>query len=716
MALSAAFSISGVFPGESRAEGLSGYLEYTYANNDTNSVGAGGQSSRTHSDSLSQLYNITLDKRLYPNLKFLASGLFRRTDDTTEFNGVENETTSTTLRPYIGLNLRTPLYQADASYSRNEERAKSSGASSLTTVRESILTTLLWRPDRLPDFKFQFSRDHLYDKNRSSVDTVSDQFMLTSNYRPVEALSLNYQGTIRNTELRLSGTSTKAVTHNGRVNYDNAWWRRRITLTLDYNLRYQGIDTDTTGAGEVGLQVFPFSGLSALSDTPENVPLVSNQALVDGNIAAGTGINLGLPPPGADTRLRNMGLDFLVTTEINTLYVLVDRDVAQVADTFSWRIYTSSDNQNWELRQTVVPAIYSPTFNRFEIRFSNVNSRYVKVVTSPLTPAIPFASSFPEILVTEFQSELRRPASVVSGKQTSTFQTGSAAFRALLLESLSLTYELTYYFTKKDSGDLNYSVSNGLSFFRQFNKVFSGRGRVAFEHGEDQASNREALLFTASIMSVPIQTLFQSLTFSGKEETNSGKRNSEASILLYNIAKLYDGIDANLSGGINFREDETGRKIRSSQVNAGATLVPNRKVTFTLLYNGNETVASGGDLPGNTTTYNRAGEADLSITPVQTVYLFSSYRIEKSSTSPSRNILNYSLNWSPFPDGTLHLTFFYNETVRSDDTKERSIVPSLRWYFIPRSYLDLSYQNLKSEAPAQTTSSNVYSGTVRISF
>jgi hypothetical protein len=139
--------------------------------------------------------------------------------------------------------------------------------------------------------------------------------------------------------------------------------------------------------------------------------------MVDGNVAAGTGINLGLPLPGGDARFRNMGLDFLVATGINTLFVLVDRDVSQVADTFSWRIYTSSDNQNWELRQTVAPAFYSPTFNRFEIRFANVTARFVKVVTSPLTPAIPFATSFRDILVTELQSEPVGPHRKLQGNR-----------------------------------------------------------------------------------------------------------------------------------------------------------------------------------------------------------------------------------------------------------------------------------------------------------
>jgi hypothetical protein len=705
---------SAIFSTDSRAEGLSGYLEFEYSRADTELRNSGGQSVDTSSDSIAQLYSLSFDKKLYPNMGVLASGLFQKRDIASDVDGMKSDTTTTTLRPYVQLNLRNPLYFAEAAYSRNEEKRENTGISPVTTVRESYISTLYWRPDRLPDLRLQYSRDRLYDKERSGLDTVTDLFQATSNYRPTGALSLYYHGTLQNTDLRLSGTTTKELNNNGRVSYSNNWWRRRITFGLDYNISNQVLETETTGSGEVGLRVFPFAGLSATSGTPENVtPLVPNPALIDGDLAAGTGINLG---PAGDTLSRNMGLDFILATEINTLYVWVNLNVEQIADAFSWRIYTSDDNQNWVLRQTVSPAIYSPTFNRFEIRFSNVNARFVKVATSPLSPAVPFATGFPTILVTELQAEIRRPASEVAGKLTTTSQNGTMDFRAVLLEPVNLTYEFTYIVTKRDPGDLRYTVSNGLSFYRQLNKVFSGRGRVAFEIGEEQAGYREAVLYTASVTAVPFQTLFHSLTLSGREETAAGGKDSSMSILLYNIAKLYEGIDANLGGGISFQEDPTGRKNRNTQVSGGATFVPNRKVNLTLLYNGTTTVTSGGGLAGETTDSTRAGEADLTFTPVQTVYLFGSYRIEASTSAPRRNILNYSLNWSPFPDGALHLTFYYNETIRSDDSKERSIVPNLRWYFTRRSYLNLSYQNLKSETPALTTTSNVYSGTVRIPF
>jgi hypothetical protein len=605
----------------------------------------------------------------------------------------------------VSLNLRTPLYFAEAAYGRNEEKVKTSGSPSLTTVRDAIISTLYWRPDRFPDLKIQFSRDHLYDKERLNVDTVTDLYRVTSNYRPVEPLSLYYQGTFRNTELRLSDTTLEETVHNGRVNYSNNWWRRRITFGADYNITRDELETSTTGAGEVGLRVFPFAGLSASSDNPGNVVLALNPALIDDIPEVGAGVNLG-SETGGDASLRNVGMEFFEKTEINTLYILVDRDVAQVADAFSWRIYTSDDDprdgvQIWVPGQTVSPAIYSPTFNRFEIRFAKVTARYVKVVTAPLSPTVPFSSSYSTVFVTEIQAEIRRPASevaeIVVDLQTETDF-------AILEQST----DLRVHFSRKGTWGPFYGFQRicfpAAQGFPEWKVAFrtektSATARLVFFGIGDGGSSRPCPNPSPSV-----------------ERRIRRREKGHQHFIIYNIANLYEGIDANLSGGINIQKLDSGQENETTQFNAGASFVPNRKVNLTLLFDETRTVTSGGDLIGEITTYTRAGEADLSITPVQSVHLFGSYRIEESTESANRNILNYSLSWSPFPDGTLHLNFNYNETIRTDDTKERSIVPNLRWYVTPRSYLNLSYQRLKAETPALTTESDIYSGTVRVSF
>jgi len=717
-AIAALFAASMIFPGRSAAEGLSGYLEFDYSRIDSNLKDATGQSVQTKSDTFIQLYSLTLEKQVYPNLNFLASGVFQQNASSFDIEGLKNDTTTTTLRPYIDLNLKTPLYYGDVSYSRNEEQIKTSGFSPPATIREAYLATLYWKPDRFPDLRLTYARENLYDKDKSNLDITTDLYVLTTRYQPVDPLVLYYRGALRDIEDRVNGTTANETFNNARVTYANQWWQQRVSLGVDYNYTRNDIDTSTSGKGEVNFPVFPFAGLSALSDTPEDVALAPNPALIDGIFAAGAGINLGLPPPGGDARLRNVGLDFATDKQVNTLFVWVDRDVSQVAGSFSWRIYTSADNLKWVLRQTVAPAIYSPTFNRFEIRFADVTARYVKVVTAPLSPAVPFASNYPIILVTELQAEIRRPASEVSGKFSTEQQIGNLDFRLVLLQVPTLTYELTYFGVKNDPGILTYTLSNGLSITHQFNQVFSGRARVSVETGEEKLGRREAILYTASVTAVPFPTFYNSLVFSGQDQKIAGAQTTQNGVFLYNITKLYDGIDMNLGGGISFQEDERGKKVESTQLNGGATFVPNQKVTLNLLYNGSTTTTSGGDLAEERKDHTRAGEANLSVYPLQTLYLFGSFRVEKTTTGPSRNILNFSGNWSPFPDGALHLNFFYNENVETNGVDSRTITPSLRWYFTQSksSYLDLSYQNLKTESAALTTFSRIYSGTVRISF
>lgn len=713
--------VSAFLAGRSDAEGLSGYLEYNYTSSDSESADATGRSTRLQSNTFLQRYSVTLDKKFFPNLGLLAGGFFEKRDTDTDIDGAKDDSSTTTLRPYVNVNLRTPLYSAEVEWRRNEEKQKGTGQSSNTTVRETFTSTLYWKPDGFPDAKFQASRNNSFDKDRRTLDTTEDRFEFTTQYWPVKSLYLRYQGWIDAKEDRLNDTTVDEVTHNGKIIYADSWWRKRVSVSSDYSFVRDETKT-SSGGGEVSFQVIALAALSAISDTPETGTLDATPPLIDGNLTAGTGINLGLPAPGGDARPRNLGLDFGTETEVNSFLVYVDRDVTQVADSFSWRVYTSTDNLNWVFAQTVSPAVFSAFFLRFEIRFANVKARYVKVVVSPLSPATPFATSFPTISVTELQAELRKPAAAVTGRQTATTHIYNLDIRTRILESPSLVYELSYFLVKKDPSATPaiFTISNGLSFQHRFSTVFSGRARVAREDGQEKDGSRVAYLYTAAVTAVPLETLLHTLVYSGKNETVAGNMTSSNSLFLYNNAKLYEGIDVSLGGGFSSTEEESGRMTDSTQVNASATLVPNTVVTINLVYNDTSTKTKGGNVAGETTDSLRAWESDLGITPVRTVYLFGSYRLEdrtQKGVSDRRNIKNYTVNWSPFPDGTLHLNLYYNETLRSeDDSRERSFVPSLRWNITPRSYLDLSYQKLRTESRIQTTDNRVVSGTVRIAF
>jgi hypothetical protein len=720
--LLALIAATGVLARRSAAEGLSGYLELNYSNTETKSTDASGQSLESKTDSLTQRYSINLDKGIYQNLNFLAGGFFERQDSALKAETNEVDSTKTSIRPFATLRLRTPLYGAEAGYFRDEEKLKASGLSTAPTIRETYSTSAYWRPDGFPDVKVEYFRANSFDRDRRIQDTTEDRYGVTTNYRPVSPLDLRYQGFFDERADHLTGATVDDTSHNMRVVYSDAWWKRRISVDSDYNLVRNETDTHATGAGEVNFQLFPFAGLSGITDTPETIALDPNLLLIDGNLAAGTGINLGLPPLGGDARPRNLGLDFGAVTEVNALLVTVDRDVTQVAGAFSWRIYTSSDNLNWALRQTVSPAVFSSLFPRFEIRFANVTARYVKLVVAPLSPAVPFASGFPTVLVTELQAELRRPATEVEGKLTRTAHRYLLNIRTRILETPSLAHEFSYFLRKMDPSPFpaEYTVSNGLAFQHQFTKVFSGRARVSREDGQERAGSRSAYLYSASIAAVPLETLSHTLVYSGADETLAGNTTVSNSVFLVNNAKLYEGVDLSLAGGATFTKSGTGQKTDQTQVNGSATLVPNKVVTLNLVYTGSTSTSKGGELPGEKETSNRSWEANVTVTPLPTLYLYGSHRVDRRSAGGVRDMnttRNYVFNFSPFPYGTLHLNVSYNETVRlEDDSRQRILSPSLRWNMTPGSYLDFTYLKVENNSPVLSDETRTLSGTVRMNF
>lgn len=703
--------------GKAIAEGISGSVELTYSNARTRFEDSAGLSTSTETGSFLQRYNLTLDKRLYPNLSLLAGGLFDRRATTLKTGETEIDSTATRIRPFASLTLRSPLYLAEAAYSRSEDELEVSGAPSATTVRETYSSTLHWRPDGFPDLKLQFFRTNTFDRDRVVQDSTDDQYQLTSEYRPVSSLFLRYQATLRRNEDRVQDLTIDEIGHDGRIAYADWWWRRRVSVSSDY--RYTRAETEiaTGGAGEVRFALAPLTGLSAIDDTPESGALDPNPALIDGDLATGTGIDLGLPPPGGDPRPRNMGLQFAVDTQVNTLLVWVDRELpAGIGNAFSWTIYTSADGENWELRQTVAPADFGPFQNRFEVRFADLVVRFIKVVVSPLSAGVPFASDFPTIAVTELQAVLRRPAAEVAGRQARDTHLYNLGVRTRILQAPSLHYELTYSLAKAAPAPRRDTLSNGLAFSHQFTRVFSGTARVAREDGREAEGTRTAYLYNAAATAVPLPTLRHSLVFSGRRETVAGGTTDTKSVSLFNNAKLYEGVDVNLGAGKSFVSAETGEETDGTLINAGVTLVPHATLTLNLIYTDTRTERSGGERPPSTDT-TRAAEANASFHPVPTIFLFGSYRIEQRTGEDRRSTVNYSATWSPFPDGTLHLNFFFNETLRSeDDARERTITPSLRWNITRRATLDVAYQKLTSDAVSQKSDSEVVSGTFRISF
>jgi hypothetical protein len=713
--------------GQGLISGVSGYLEFDYSFLSTKTKDATGTVTKTVTNTYDPRFSLNIDTVIFPKLRLTAGGTFEDDISNSKSNGTRTNTTTADIRPFFNLTLSDPLYTAGIGYFRREEAVTTSGSPGVTTVDEDYNAILGWRPVGFPSIDFRFDRTNLFDTEHVVQNTTTDLYTLSSRYA-YKGLDIGYTGSYTDTEDKLNHFETTDMLQTGRITYNNSFFDRRVSLNSNYNITYDVTKTQATGGtvgGTISSPLFPFAGLFLITDMPTTGALSPDPALIDGNLTVSAGINIGLPAAPVPPPLpRNIGLDLLNATEVNELYVWVDINLsssATIANSFSWDIYTSSDNLTWTFSTTVPSAPFGPFQNRFDINFSNVTTRYIKVVVKPLSPTVSGASAFPNINVTELQAFLKQPASQVvtgpSAKTTTIAQILNTDVRARILNIPTLYYDASFFFDRTDpSGIQTYTLSNGLSVNHRFSDIFSGNARVAIENGEQENQSRIAYLYNASIIATPLSTLRDTLVFSGQTATIGGKPNDNDSVFLNNTATLYKGIDINLNGGLNFTTAETGAKSTNTILLFGVTIVPHRTMNLSLDFFDSTTDQSGGGLPASS-TYIRRGDFSISYTPFDTLHLFASEQIIAQHGQKLQINQNYALNWSPFPDGALQFNIVYNEIHNSvDNSVNRAFTPGVRWYITTRSYLDLSYQRIKSSSTSLTSDSNGVFATLRIPY
>ena len=718
--------LPGTAMGQGLINGVSGYLEFDYSFLSTKTKDATGAVTKTVTNTYDPRFSLNIDTLIFPNLRLNAGGYFEDDISNSKSNGTRTNTTTTDIRPFFNLTLSDPLYTAGIGYIRRQEAVTTSGSPGVTTVDEDYNAILGWRPDGFPSINLQLDRTNIFDTKHVVENTTTDLMTLSSKYA-YQGLDITYIGTYTDTEDKLNHFETTDLFQNGRITYTNSFFDRRVSLNSTYNIIYDITKTQATGAtvgGTVSSPLFPFAGLFLITDMPTTGALSPDPALIDGNLTVSAGINIGLAGSGPPPIPRNVGLDLLNATEVNEFYVWVDIDLSSapaIANSFSWDIYTSLDNLNWTFSTTVPFAPFGPFQNRFDINFPNVTTRYIKLVVKPLSAIVPGASAFPNINVTELQAFLKQPASQVvtgpSAKQTTITQISNTDVRARILNIPALYYDASFFFNRSDpSGVETYTLSNGLDVNHRFSDIFSGNARVAIENGTQENQSMIAYLYNASIIATPLRTLRDTLVFSGQNERIGGKPDDNTSLFLNNTATLYKGIDLNLNGGINFSTAETGVKSTNTLFLVGVAIVPYRTMNLSLDFVNNATDQSGGGIPASS-TYQRREDVSISYTPFNTLHLFASVQILAQNGQKLQINQNYALNWSPFPDGALQFNITYNETHNSlQNTEDRTFIPSVRWYITTRSYLDLSYQLIKSSSKSQTSNSDGVFATLRIPF
>ena len=664
--------------------------------------------------------HFTFTRRAWPRLAFWMGGTFDDTDTSSTVGALDSDVGIRRLRPFFGLRRHGPRQTGQILWTRDETRADAGPGASLTTIRDGWLAASTWRPVHLPLTRLSITRTEDRDEARARRNVVTTFADLSMTKTWSERLQASYRGTWNESDDRLARATGRTFAHRGDVRYEDTWLADRVWFRSEYAVTRRETRFEAAGSGEVAVPVFPLAGLVGRDDTPLEGRLAPAPALVDDDLSVSAGIDLGLPAPGEDDRPWSLGLDMGERVAVNNLFVVVDRTIepTELALAFTWQLFRSDDGSAWIPVQTVTDVVWDDFLRRFELRFRDVVSRYLKLVVEPLGPEIPFADRLPDLLVTELDPFRRVPVPDASIDDRRTVQTLAVDSRARLLAARDLFFEANYYLTDPSRGDLRYRLSNGLSWLHPLAPGWSISTRAALETTRDERGDNRAVVYAANLSASPVPRLHYTLSLSGRqEEVQEDTGGDEIGVYLFGSAGLYEGVDVTFGVGRAYLTDFAGRTVQSTQVNAGATIAPRQDLTLGVAYVDSTSERIARVDQGAFDFFTRAAEVNVAYTPYPSTYLYGSHRLEWRVDSDRDDVTTLVVSWAPFPGGSLRLGLNYNETRRTlFGRRETAFGPTVRWAINPRSFLELGYRRLEDEADTGLADDEILTGTLRWGF
>jgi hypothetical protein len=706
-----------LWPSNARADGVrfNSDLRYTKADTKTK-FKTTGESFDTNYYQFDQTYNLNVSKRFFPYLNFETGAVYEFNQLTADTEGNKTKIDEEILRPYVELNLDNPLYNAGVAVRTRKREEKITDLPKTKADRDEITGSIGMTPGELfPVWNLRYTHVHTYD-DPETIDQIQKTTLLDTAWRPLESLNIDYTYTRVDSEEKSLNFDTLQQTHFGRIGYARNFFDRRLYLNSGYTINYNSFEF-SSDSGFVENPLLRTAGLSSLDNTPDDGPALSvNDALIDGNVIASAGLDIGTD--GDQTQQLNIGLDLGFPQTVDQLRIWVDRELTTVvANSFTWSVYTSPDNTDlstWTLVATISPATF-PTFeNRFEIPIPEVNTRFIKVVTLPLSPAALGAAAFPNIFVTEMQALVTETGTSETTETSVTDQTVNLNLRGRLSDKTVVNYNMVYSQQDTDSdNDKRTQLSNSAYLNHTFNNVFSANvnGQRTDISVLDQDSTNYN--YGTSLRAVWLSTFDQSLTFTGRYEDNDLGTAYQNSIFLRSNALLYRGWSAFVDMGYTWEEIFSGERVTSRIIRPGTSLQPHPTLDLNMDFSFKRTEQSGADIgPSDETKWN----VQVFYTPLSNLSFFGKVNgVHKDGESDT--FQQYTVNWSPFPDGELQFFFTFNEVLISENNQKQTVVgPGLTWTIGRHFTLDASYNWTTDDSDIQKIESNIINAELRVIF
>ncbi len=715
-------------PGAARADGAGAQLEGNYSSASTKATDDTGHQTKLDQSTWTQRYRLSLDRTLFPYVRFSAGGLLDWMISSSDNAGAVTDTDSKKWDGNAHLSLGGPVLFGGLDYDRRQEAATSraGGVTSAAPelVRESYSAAASWRPLDLPTLDLRLSRSDSHDAGRQRLDLTSDEVLLASRFEATPNVELRYSARYGNVADHIAGVRTTSVDNTANVTWTDRFLDGRGNAYVGYSLTTRNVGREVAGTtGTVATQRFPTAGFSTVEgplDLPTKVTLKRNDALIDGVTTASAGVNLGYSaaPAGSLVTYRDLGAQLPnVVTRVNTIYVWMDRNAAAVAADFRWKACKSDDNDVWTCVDVDPLTVrFDPLQWRFEIPIDPTPARYVKVSTLPLVrPALP-DPQLEELYVTELQLYEAVPAAEARGRTFDVSGALTGTTKITLLRSPALTYDASAVVTHSNRPLLiTYSVVNGLSLQRPLGTRTTLMAR-ADRTDSDAGAGHDALnRWTGSVSAELLPTLGGTIAYTGQLAQHPHSTVLSNSATAFARADLYEGVSASATTSASWAHDDVAGTTRGATASGSVSVVPNRVISTSGSGSYSYTVQTGGGRPDRT---DRRGvlEAAASVSPFRALALSGSVtRLFSGATAAT--FLNFSGALSLFPGGDLQLRYLYQESLdTAAEQRTRSHGPGLRWNIRPGWFFNAAYTFQAASAPEQKQDGHAFNASLVITF
>jgi hypothetical protein len=677
-------------------------LEYIYSDIETEEKATGEKTDATFSY-FRRKYNIDIEKEILPYLRFRGGAFLELIDSTTDEEDLSTGFEEKTDRLWAELNWTNPLYKASAAYRRRNFEFDPKNLPSTNISREEYSGFWRWTPVGFPSIDLEYNRFRTWDDD-DNRDSLLNLYVAKSRY-DYRDFSADYTYTRSDLEqtvrtagggLDPGGTLAAGDTprtidqgfltqiHNGGVRYATDLFNDRLRVIARARVNYDKLEP--TGTGPIRpATTSPGAPFFLLDDSDPTTLTVANAANPLSTVNIGR--NAPLNPVG-------VGLDFGTPTEVDTIHVvpvenLLDPslaspgEIASVAGAFNWRVFTSDDQVAWT-EQAVTSDEYSVFDNRFEITFSpQAFTRYIKVVTTPVTTASG------EIRIADIEAFTTVDAAAGQEFETLT-QTYNLGLRWAVTDRTLTTYDSTVRLFDTDPDDRDKTtLINGVSVQHEFNDMFYADARLL--RLDTSQSNRDDVVrhtFTTSLNADYLPTLSQSLIYNGVHEKEGSRSGQAHSLFLRTNADLYRDWSMNLDLGYTTRSPVFGPDTTSTIIRLATNVSPHRTMNFAVDYLGSYDTQSGGF-----SGFSHIASIQAFWVPFRTLSFFASVNLRDQVREREglRVRQQYSVNWSPFPDGQLNFLLGFNQTIDADGNESQILTPEARWQINRSTLLTLAF-------------------------